>query len=101
MRNENMNEPQNPQYVQAVVTGCFFDLPLSSKLNKEEEFWFIRWIFMRRKYKNALLEIDNLKKLEISKLQLENKRLEKLLIQLRTDMFPENKTKRKYKNGKK
>jgi hypothetical protein len=89
------------QPCQTSVTGCFFELPFSSKLNKEEEFWFVRWIFMRRKYKNALIEIENLKTLEISKLQAENKRLEKLLIQLRTDMFPENKTKRKYKNGKK
>lgn len=77
-----------------------WNTPFESKLNKEEEFWFIRWIFMRRKYKNALLEIERLKNLEVAKLQVENERLESLLIQLRTDMFPENKTKRKYKKKK-
>lgn len=91
---------QNIDYHNDFISKIFTTTPKKSNLNQEESFWFIRWIFMRRKYKRALIEIEalkDLKTLELLRLQSENKRLESLLIQLRTDMFPENKTKRKYK----
>lgn len=77
------------------------DIFKESALNKEESYWFVRWIFMRKKYKDLLLETEELRNLETSKLHQENKRLQQLLTNLRLEMFPENKTKRVYKNKKK
>lgn len=77
------------------------DIFKESALNKEESYWFVRWVFMRSKYKKAQLEIEEIRNLEIVKLHQENKRLQQLLTNLRLEMFPENKTKRIYKNKKK
>ena len=77
------------------------DIFKESTLNKEESYWFVRWIFMRKKYKDLLLEVEELRSLEISKLNQENKRLQEMFTKLRLEMFPENKTKRVYKKKKK
>jgi hypothetical protein len=77
------------------------DIFKESTLNKEESYWFVRWVFMRKKYKDLLLETEELRSLETSKLHQENKRLQEMLTKLRLEMFPENKTKRVYKKKKK
>jgi hypothetical protein len=76
------------------------DIFKESKLNKEESYWFVRWVFMRKKYKDLLLETEELRNLDSSKLHQENKRLQDMLTRLRLEMFPENKTKRTYKKKK-
>jgi len=77
------------------------DIFKESTLNKEESYWFVRWIFMRKKYKDLLFEVEELRNSELSKLNQENKRLQEMLTKLRLEMFPENKTKRVYKKKKK
>jgi hypothetical protein len=72
-----------------------------STINKEESYWFIRWIVMRRNYLNTLKELEEIKNLDTARLYEDNKRLQELLIKLRLEMFPQNKTKRTYKKRKK
>ena len=52
------------------------DIFKESTLNKEESYWFVRWVFMRKKYKDLLLDVVELRSLVTSKLNQENKRLQ-------------------------
>lgn len=77
-------------------------------LNTEDEYWFIRWIFVVRKYKIAKAKIvqlediinNNNDKRLIYKLQTENHRLENMLAIVRDKFIPINPTKHVKKKTK-
>lgn len=77
-------------------------------LNAQDEYWFIRWIFVVRKYKIAKAKIIHLediinnhndKKL-IHKLQTENHQLQNMLAIVREKFIPINPTKHTPKKSK-
>ena len=65
--------------------------------NEEDLFWFIRWVIMRRQYKNANIEIGKLKS-EISHL---NYLLNKKSVALRIPELPKKERIKKYNNNNK
>lgn len=75
------------------------------QLNPEEEFWFIRWIVMRRKWLKAVAELEQVKRVHARKLLedkniIEIERLKALLAQVHKDFIPINPTKRVHKKNK-
>lgn len=75
------------------------------QLNPEEEYWFIRWVVMRRKWLKAVAELEQVKRINARKL-LEDKniseieRLKALLAQVHKEFIPINPTKRVAKKNK-
>ncbi len=79
MRNENMIEPQNPQCVQTSVM---------TSADKEESYWFLRWICMRYERNKLKKELEELKSLEQVKVHKENVQLKKTLEEIKKDYQP-------------
>ena len=74
-------------------------------VNKEEEYWFIRWVVMRRNYIKAVAELEQVKRIHARQLakdplNLEIERLKKVLTEVRKEFIPLNPAKRIYKKAK-
>lgn len=74
-------------------------------LNKEDEYWFIRWIVMRRNWLKAVAELEQIKRAQARHKRkdpnlLEIERLKILLSQVRQEFIPINLTKRVAKKPK-
>ena len=75
------------------------------QLNPEEEYWFIRWVVMRRKWLKAVAELEQVKRIHARKLLedkniIEIERLKALLSQVHKEFIPINPTKRVAKKRK-
>lgn len=65
--------------------------------DNEESYWFVRWVQMRRKYKNVLAKLEDNANVNITNLVNENKSLKTILEKVKEDYQP----KRIYKGRKK
>ena len=75
------------------------------QLNPEEEYWFIRWVVMRRNWLKAVAELEQVKRVHARKLSedknlIEIERLKTLLAQVHKEFIPINPTKRVAKKHK-
>ena len=75
------------------------------QLNPEEEYWFIRWVVMRRNWLKAVAELEQVKRIHARKLSedknlIEIERLKTLLAQVHKEFIPINPTKRVAKKHK-
>lgn len=66
-------------------------------IDNEEAYWFVRWVQMRRKYKNVLSRLEDNANVNVTNLINENKSLKAMLEKVKEDYQP----KRTYKGRKK
>lgn len=61
---------------------------MEDRQDEAEIYWFIKWVKMRYLRNKLLREVQELSRLEVSKVHLENLQLKKTLEQIRTEYQP-------------